>query len=49
METTILNQKKVSGFQSHIDQMEALGTQIQWLDQENAEAGTVLLAQAADY
>ena len=44
MQTTILNSKKISGFKPDIDQLEALGTQIQWKDIRNAEAGTVLLA-----
>ena len=48
METTISRPKKASGFTPDIDQMEALGTQIQWSDQENAEAGTVLLAAETD-
>jgi len=48
MQTTISNIKKVIGFKPDIDQMEALGTQIQWKDIKNAEAGTVLLAAETD-
>lgn len=48
METTISNSKKTSAFQPDIDQLEVLGTQIQWKDIENAEAGTVFLAAETD-
>lgn len=48
MQTTISNIKKIIGFRPDIDQMEALGTQIQWKDIKNAEAGTVLLAAETD-
>lgn len=48
METTILSTKATGSFKPDIDQMETLGTQIQWLDIENAEAGTVLLAAETD-
>lgn len=48
MQTTISNIKKIIGFKPDIDQMEALGTQIQWKDIYNAEAGTVLLAAETD-
>lgn len=48
METTILSTKPTGSFRPDIDQMETLGTQIQWLDIENAEAGTVLLAAETD-
>lgn len=48
MQTTIPNIKKIIRFQPDIDQAEALGTQIQWKDIHNAEAGTLLLAAEAD-
>jgi|GEM_PF-2133958 len=48
MEATFLSTKTTSIFRPDIDQMETLGTQIQWLDLENAEAGTVLLAAETD-
>jgi quercetin dioxygenase-like cupin family protein len=48
METTIANIKTTDGFKPDIDQMETLGTQIQWTDIENAEAGVVLLAAETD-
>jgi mannose-6-phosphate isomerase-like protein (cupin superfamily) len=48
MQTTNSSIKATSAFQPDIDQMESLGTQIQWADAENAEAGTVLLAAETD-
>ncbi len=48
METTILSSKKTTDFKPDIDQLEVLGTQIQWKDMENAEAGTVFLAAETD-
>lgn len=48
MQATISNIKKIIGFKPDIDQLEALGTQIQWKDIQNAEAGTVLLAAETD-
>lgn len=48
MEATISNIQKITGFQPDIDQMESLGTQIQWKDIKDAEAGTVLLAAQTD-
>lgn len=48
MTTTVKNTNAISDFTPDIDQMETLGTQIQWMDIENAEAGTVLLAAETD-
>lgn len=48
MQATILNVKATGSFKPDIDQMETLGTQIQWMDIENAESGTVLLAAETD-
>lgn len=48
MQATIFNVKRISGFKPDIDQLEALGSQIQWSDIKNAEAGTVLLAAETD-
>lgn len=48
MQATIFNVKRISGFKPDIDQLEALGTQIQWRDIKNAEAGTVLLSAETD-
>jgi quercetin dioxygenase-like cupin family protein len=48
MKTKISNIKRITTFSPDIDQMEALGTQIQWKDIHNAEAGTVLLAAETD-
>ena len=48
METTTLSIQTTGSFKPDIDQMEILGTQIQWMDIENAEAGTVVLAAETD-
>ncbi|ULQ58311.1 cupin domain-containing protein [Flavihumibacter rivuli] len=48
MQSTISNIKKIIGFRPDIDQLESLGTQIQWKDIVNAEAGIVLLAAETD-
>lgn len=44
MRTKKLHAYDIRGFHPDIDQLETLGTQIQWADIKNAEAGTVLLA-----
>lgn len=48
MQTNTLDMEKIIKFSPDVDQLEALGTQIQWRDIKNAEAGTVLLLPETD-
>jgi quercetin dioxygenase-like cupin family protein len=48
MQTILETKEKISRFIPDLDQLEALGTQIQWKDIRNAEAGTVLLLAETD-
>lgn len=48
MKSSILIGGQLNGFNPDIDQLESMGTQIQWRDLKNAEAGTVLLAAETD-
>ncbi|MCX6319224.1 MAG: cupin domain-containing protein [Bacteroidetes bacterium] len=48
MQVESIAEKKGTFFLPDIDQAEALGTQIQWLDINNTEAGTVLLQPKTD-
>ncbi len=48
MQAILERKEKITRFVPDLDQLEALGTQIQWKDIENAEAGTVLLLEETD-
>lgn len=48
MQTITRETEKILKFNPDIDHLQALGTQIQWRDSANAEAGTVLLLAETD-